>query len=161
MDDFKAAILSPIDMMWTKIAGFVPTLASVIIILLVGWMIAAVLQKFVVRFLKLARLDTASEKSGVANVLLKGDISKTLSEIIGSLVYWLFMLIVILMAVNTLELNEAADLLNNIILYIPRVIAAIFILVLGIFFGRAQEGPRGAVKIFPISLRFCQIVTGI
>lgn len=134
MDDLKAAILSPIDMMWTKVVGFLPTLVSVIVILFVGWLVAAVLQKVVVRFLKLARLDTISEKAGVSNILLKGDISQTLSEIVGALVYWLFMLVVILAAVNALNLNEAATLLNSIILYIPRVIVAIFIVVLGIFF---------------------------
>lgn len=134
MEGLKEAILSPIELMWAKVMGFLPTLISVIVILLVGWMLATILQKVVVRFLKLARLDTVSEKAGIANVLLKGDISQTLSEIIGSLVYWLFMLIVILAAVNALNLEQAANLLNTIILYIPRVIAALFILVLGIFF---------------------------
>ncbi len=138
MDDFKTAIMSPIDMMWTKVVGFLPTLVSVVVILFVGWLVAAVIQKVVVRFLKLARLDTISEKAGIANILLKGDISQTLSEIIGGLVYWLFMLVVILAAVNALNLNEAAMLLNNVILYIPRVIAALFIVVLGIFFASAM-----------------------
>lgn len=134
MDDFKAAIWNPIDLMWTKVVGFLPTLVSVIVILLAGWVLAAVLQKIVIRFLKLARLDTVSEKAGIANVLLKGDISLTLSEIVGALVYWLIMLVVILAAVNALDLDAAALLLNSVILYIPRIIAALFILVLGIFF---------------------------
>lgn len=133
VDDFKAAILDPIDLMWTKVVDFAPTFIGVVIILLVGWMVAALLQKVVVRFLKLARLDTISEKAGIANVLMKGDISMTLSEIIGSLVYWLFILVVILAAVNALNLDAAALLLNDVILYIPRVIAALFILALGIF----------------------------
>lgn len=134
MDELREAILSPVEMMWTKVVGFLPTLVSVLVILFAGWILAALLQKLVVRFLKLARLDTVSEKAGIANVLLKGDISQTLSEIIGALVYWLIMLVVILAAVNALNLMEAAALLNSVILYIPRVIAGLFILVLGIFF---------------------------
>ena len=134
VEGIKTAVLDPVRMMWANILGFLPNVISAIIILLVGWVVAAVIQKIVVRFLKLARLDTVSEKSGIANVLLKGDISQTLSEIIGSLVYWLVILVVALAAVNALNLNEAATLLTTIILYIPRVIAALFILVLGIFF---------------------------
>jgi hypothetical protein len=38
------------------------------------------------------------------------------------------------MAVNALRLEVAAQLLNQIILYIPNVILSVFILVLGIFF---------------------------
>ena len=110
MTDFTEVILSPFQMMWAKIATFMPKLVSVLLILFVGWILAAVLQKAVIRFLKLARLDTVSEKSGIANVLLKGDISQTLSEIIGSLVYWLFMLVVILAAVDALNWIKAGDL---------------------------------------------------
>ena len=50
------------------------------------------------------------------------------------LIYWLLMLVVFLMAVNALQLTVAAQLLNQVILYVPNVIASVFILVLGIFF---------------------------
>ena len=120
--------------MWTNVLGFLPTLVSVILILLIGWMLAALMQKVITRFLKLARLDTVSEKIGIANILSKGDINYTLSEIIGVLIYWLMMLVVFLMAVNALQLTVAAELLNQVILYVPNVIAGVFILVLGIFF---------------------------
>ena len=120
--------------MWARVVGFLPTLVSVIVILIVGWMLAALIQKVITRFLKLARLDTASEKTGIANILTKGDINYTLSEIIGVLVYWLIMLVVILIAVNALQLTVAAELLNTVIGYMPSVIASVFILVLGIFF---------------------------
>ena len=137
MDDFRTgvrdAIVDPFQSMWSNVLAFLPTLLAVIVVLVVGWMVAALLQKAVTRFLKLARLDTISEKAGIANVLLKGDISLTLSEIIGTLVYWLFVLVVILAAVNLLHLTQAGLLLNEVILYIPRVIAALLILVLGIF----------------------------
>jgi hypothetical protein len=134
IDQLRAAIYQPFELLVTKVVGFIPTLLSVLIILILGWVVAMTVEKLVVRFLKLARLDTISEKSGIANVLLKGDIHKTLSELIGVIMYWLFMLVVILAAVNILNLNVAAELLNSVILYIPNVIAAIFILVLGIFF---------------------------
>lgn len=134
LDQLKAAIYKPLDLLVSKLVGFVPTLISVLIILILGWVVALAIEKVIVRFLKLARLDTISEKSGIANVLLKGDIHRTLSELIGVIIYWLFMLVVILAAVNVLNLNVAAELLNSVILYVPNVIAAIFILVLGIFF---------------------------
>ena len=126
--------MEPVTAMWTRVLGFLPTLVSVIVILVIGWIIATLVQKVVTRFLKLARLDTASEKTGIANILTKGDINYTLSEIIGILIYWLLMLVVILAAVNALQLTVAAELLNRVILYMPNVIASVFILVLGIFF---------------------------
>ncbi len=132
--DWSATVMEPAQAMWVRIMQFVPTLVSVIIILVVGWIIASAVQKIITRFLKLARLDTLSEKIGIANILTKGDINYTLSEIVGVLIYWLLMLVVVLTAVNTLQLTVAAELLNRVILYIPNVIASVFILVLGIFF---------------------------
>ena len=132
--DWQTTIVEPVETMWNRVLGFLPTLISVIIILIVGWMIATLVQKVVTRFLKLARFDTASEKTGIANILTKGDINYTLSEIVGVIIYWLMMLVVVLMAVNTLQLTVAAELLNRVILYLPNVIASVFILVLGIFF---------------------------
>ena len=132
--DWQSNVMGPVEAMSTRVMGFLPTLVSVIVILIVGWIIATLVQKVVTRFLKLARLDTASEKTGIANILTKGDINYTLSEIIGVIIYWLVMLVVVLAAVNTLQLTVAAELLNRVILYVPNVIASVFILVLGIFF---------------------------
>ena len=108
--DLETTVMEPVQAMWTRVVGFLPTLVSVIVVLIVGWMIAALIQKVITRFLKLARLDTASEKTGIANILTKGDINYTLSEIIGVLVYWLVMLVVILIAVNALQLTVAGGL---------------------------------------------------
>ncbi len=132
--DLQTTIVAPAEAMWARVLGFMPMLISVILILIVGWVLASIVQKVITRFLKLARLDTVSEKIGIANILSKGDINYTLSEIMGVLVYWLLMLVVLLMAVNALQLNVAATLLNQVILYVPNVIASVFILVLGIFF---------------------------
>ena len=134
MVDWQTTVVEPVQQMWANVLGFLPTLISVILILLIGWMLATVAQKVITRFLKLARLDTVSEKIGIANILTKGDINYTLSEIIGVMIYWLLMLVVFLMAVNALQLTVAAELLHGVILYLPNVIASVFILVLGIFF---------------------------
>ncbi len=137
--DWQTNVMGPLDAMVAKVAGFAPNLISAILIFLVGLFLAKLIEKTATRFLKLARLDTLSEKTGIANVLSKGDINYTLSEIIGVIVFWLLMLVVFLAVFNTLSLQVAAELLNKVILYIPNVIASVFILVLGIFFSTILE----------------------
>lgn len=132
--NLRSAVMQPMTEMWAQMSIFLPRLIGVLLILVLGWLAAALIQKIITRFLKLARLDSLSEKIGIANILTKGDINYTLSEIIGVLVYWLLVLLVVLMAVDSLRLTVAAELLNQVILYIPNVIASVFILVLGIFF---------------------------
>ena len=52
----------------------------------------------------------------------------------GGLIYWVVMLLVFMAAMNALGMTVVAGLLDKVILYIPNVIAAIFIISLGMFF---------------------------
>lgn len=118
----------------TRVGNFLPTLLGAIIVLIVGWLVAKLLQKIVTQVLKIARLDVLSEKAGIASILAKGDIRYTLSELIGVIIYWLLILVVIIATLDAFNLKVAAELLDRVVLYVPNVIAAIFILVLGMFF---------------------------
>ncbi len=132
--DWSAIVVEPVKAMLVRAATFLPTLIGIIVILIVGWIIAAVLKNVVVKLLKMIQFDTASEKSGLADVLRKGGIKNTLSELMGGLIYWVIMLLVFMAALNALGMTVVAGLLDKVILYIPNVIAAIFIISLGIFF---------------------------
>ena len=132
--DWNIVVIDPVREMLSRVAVFLPTLIGVLVILIVGWIIAGILKSMVVKVLKLIQLDTASEKSGLGDVLRRGGIKQTVAELIGVLIYWLVMLLVFMTALNALGMTVAAALLDKVILYIPNVIAAIFIMALGIFF---------------------------
>jgi len=132
--DWNVVVMEPVKEILARVAGFLPTLIGVFIILIVGWIVAGILKGVVVKLLKLIQLDTASEKSGLGDVLRRGGIRHTLAELVGVLIYWLVMLLVFMTALNALGMTVAASLLDKVILYIPNVIAAMFILALGIFF---------------------------
>lgn len=131
--DWTFVAMETVRAMLTRIGAFIPKLIGVLIILIIGWLIAKIIEELLVRSLKLIRLDTLSEKSGTSNFLAKGGIKYTLSELIGALVYWIVLLIVIITALNALQWTVAAELLNTVVGYIPNIIVAIFILVLGMF----------------------------
>jgi hypothetical protein len=118
-----------------KITAFLPALIGAIIIFVVGWIIARLVKFGVERLLKLVRFDKATEKAGVQEFLKKGAIVKTPAEIIGSLVYWFIMILVIIASLDALGLPIVSDLLNSIFLYIPNVVAAIIVLILGFLLG--------------------------
>jgi len=132
--DWSAIVIEPVKAMLVRAAIFLPTLVGILVILVVGWIIAAVLKNVVVKLLKMIQFDAASEKSGLADVLRKGGIKNTLSELMGGLIYWIIMLLVFMTSLNALGMTVVASLLDKVILYIPNVIAAIFIISLGIFF---------------------------
>ena len=137
---WQTIILEPTQAMLTRAGLFIPMLLAVILILIIGWIIAKALQQLVTRGLKLIQLDNISEKAGLADILAKGEIKYTVSELIGVIVYWLGMLIVLVTAINAIGLTVAAELLDKIVLYVPNVIAGIFILVIGMFLATFVAG---------------------
>ncbi len=133
MSAWQLVIIEPIKVMLIKVGNFVGALIGVLLILIIGWLIAKVVQNIVVRFLKAVNLDSISEQLNIDKFLAKGGIKYTLSELLGVLCYWLTVLIVLVVAINAVGLTVAADLLNKIVLYVPNVIVSIFILILGMF----------------------------
>jgi len=119
----------------TKITVFLPKLMGAIIIFVAGLIIAKLIKMMVVRLLRLVRFDSVAEKTGVKGFLEKGNITKTSSEIIGVLIYWFFMVLAIIASLDAMGLPIVSDILNDIFLYIPNVVAAIVVLVLGFLLG--------------------------
>jgi small-conductance mechanosensitive channel len=119
----------------TKITAFLPELIGAIVIFVVGWIIARLVKLATEKLLNLVRFNKATEKTGVNKFLKKGEIVKAPSEIVGMLVYWFIMILVFIASLDALGLPIVSDMLNSIFLYIPNVVAAIIVLVLGFLMG--------------------------
>jgi hypothetical protein len=163
-----------------QLADFFPKLLASFVILVIGWMIAKVTQMAVTKTLKFLKVDVLSEKAGVEGFLKQGGMTHSSVGILGILVYWILMLIVLLIALNSLGLQTASDLLNRIILYIPNVIVAVFVLIIGMYFAGFLEsvmetylknagvknaraianGARYAIVVFVISMALEQLNIG-
>lgn len=138
--DWQTFIVEPTKEMLTRIANFIPILIGALAILIVGWIVAKIIKGLVNRILAVIRFDVIAEKAGVSNILSKGGIKFTARQMISGLAYWLVMIMVLVMVVNALGLTVASQLLEGLLAYIPKVIAAIFVLVLGMFLGNIVSG---------------------
>ncbi len=133
MTEMQLVLLEPAKVVLSQIGKFLVYVLVVLLILLIGWLVARVIRTVVTRGLRMVKLDDLSDRIELDSLLEKGGIKYSLSELIGIICYWLAMLISFVVAVNAIGLTVAADLLNRIVLYIPHVIAAIFIIILGMF----------------------------
>lgn len=133
MDNLNVVVIEPIKVMAIKIWSYIPAIMGAIIILVVGWLLAKLIEAIVTRVLKTVRLDAGSDKIGISKILAQGDIKLSLSELIGAIVYWLVMLVAVATMLDALNLKMASDLISRLVEYIPNIIAAVFILVIGAF----------------------------
>lgn len=133
MWDKLAATLDSTREFWIDVGSALPALIVAMALLLVGWILARVVRRGILRFLKLVRADILAEKMGIEDFLLQGGVRYTTVTLLANLVYWLIMFTVILAALNTLGLQDAAALFNKIIVYMPNVIVALLVLMFGAF----------------------------
>ena len=133
MSNWQVVLLEPAKTVLSQISQFLVNVLLVVIILIIGWIIAKIIKTLVTKLLRAIKLDQLSDRIDLDNILAKGGISYSLSELIGVICYWLALLITFVIAINAIGLTVAADILNRIVLYVPNIIAAVFILILGMF----------------------------
>ncbi len=133
MSGWQAVLLEPAKTVFAQIYQFVINVLLVLIILLIGWIISKLVKSLVTKLLKTIKVDELAKRIELDTLLSKGGITYSLSDLIGAIFYWLALLVTFVVAINSIGLTVAADLLNKVILYVPNIIAAIFILILGMF----------------------------
>jgi hypothetical protein len=144
MNDLQTIIVVPGRAVLTQIGLFVSNLLLVFFLLLVGWLISKfVIKVGVARLLKLLKVDDLASRLELDQIFSKGGINLSLSELIGDICYWVSLLITFVVTLNAVGLSVAADLLQRIVLYIPNIVSAIFILVVGMF---ASVILKGVIK---------------
>ncbi len=127
------------DVFVTKIAVLLPNLLFAVVIIFVGWVVCNIIKRIVVRILRVCQFDTLADRAGIREVLERGGIKQTSSELVGLLVFWFFLLIFIWATLDILNLSGATDTLHTIYLYIPKIVAALVTLILGLYFANFLE----------------------
>ncbi|MBA2534444.1 MAG: mechanosensitive ion channel [Rubrobacter sp.] len=127
------------------ILAALPALIGALIILIIGFIIAKVLQGVTTRLLQSMGFERWMESGGIKQFFERSQTSQTPLSILGKLVFWLVFFIAITMAVDTLGISAISDVLAQFIAYIPQIIAAILILVLAALLANFVAGiVRGA-----------------
>lgn len=115
----------------TQIISYIPTLIGALIVLLVGVFIARWVRWIVIKLLEAIKLSAFVSDSPIEKFLEKAELSTKVEQVVGNLVRWLVLLVFFIAAVNLLGLTTVSLFLTNILSYIPVVIAASLILLVG------------------------------
>ncbi len=137
MDQFETwteAIRASLYEMSDTLVNFLPNLLAALLLLIVGIIVAASLGKLIAKLIELTKVDQLLDKLGI-NKAQKSIGKIKVSGILGWLVKW-FLIIVVLMGVaEILGLTQIIDFLYEVARYLPNVVIAIVILLIGIVAG--------------------------
>ena len=138
--ELNTLITEPVREMLTRIMAYLPVLLGALVILIAGWLVAKTIRQLVGWLLKTVRFDVLADKTGISEVLRKGNLKISAGEVISGLVYWLIIIMVLVMTVDALGLPKASDVLASLFAYVPKVIAALLVLVVAMFLANFVSG---------------------
>jgi hypothetical protein len=136
MTDQLKRLLDVLRGFWEQLAAFLPRLGLAVLLLVLGWAVARLGRRLVIRALRLVKADVAAEKAGLEDFLVQGGVRFTTVTLIGSFVYWGINLTVILAALTVLGVETAGQTMSRLVLHVPGVITAVVVLILGTLLGQ-------------------------
>jgi hypothetical protein len=142
---------------FAQLGEFVPALLGALIILFAGYLLAKLIEKGTERFLRRLRFNQMLERGGVVQVVERTGHPLNPARVIANLIFWFVMFAIIMLAANALGMESLANVFSELVGYIPSVIAAIVIIIVGSVLGRFVGGlimaSAGAVQGGPTLAR--------
>lgn len=144
--DLKAErMVNAMDALWAKVAGFIPNLLGALLVVLMGFVVAKVLDTLLSKLLAKFGLDRLMGGTGLTKILNRAGVKAPVSTLIGKIVYWFVLLIFFITAAEFLGLERVTATLDVLVLYVPKVFGAALVLLAGVLLAQLVSGlVRGA-----------------
>jgi small-conductance mechanosensitive channel len=121
-----------LDQAGNQLGGFLPRLGGALLLLVVGIVLARVFARLLRRGLRMAGLDSTAERYGVADVLERAGLGRSLSHVLAVAVRISLTVVVVFAALSLLGLQFLSQSLNAGVLFLPKVLAALALVLIGV-----------------------------
>ena len=136
LDSWTQSLLGAMSALWGKISNFIPTLIGALLVVIAGFLVAKLLDTLLSKLLAKLGLDRLVQRSGLHKQLARVGLKKTVSTLIGRIVYWFVLLIFLVSALESLGLERVSASLDMLALYVPKMFAAAIVLLAGVLLGQ-------------------------
>jgi hypothetical protein len=134
MRDFiEKTFFLPLQNLFDRLVSLLPRLFGMIVLMGLGLLLGWLVFKTVRKALNAISFDKFCIQIGLSNVLEKGNIRRSASELVSVGIYWLIVLSFFVIGLRTLDESLMAGVFSRFFSYLPNLIVALLILVMGFF----------------------------
>ncbi len=119
----------------TQFALILPRLLAAIIVFFIGWIAAKTVANVIGKILIKSGIDGIAAKLNDIDIVQKFNIKVELSRIVAKLLYYIILLVFMIAATDILAMPAISQLVSDIINYVPQLISAAIVLMLGVMLG--------------------------
>lgn len=123
----------------TQIAAFFPRLIGSVFVLVIGFFIAKLINRLAVRVLSRLGLDKLGQRLNEVQFVRQLQREIKLSEIVAKILYYFILLIFITASTETLGVEAISKMIQSLVAFIPRLIAAAIMLQVGLMIADAVK----------------------
>lgn len=116
--------------------GVAPKIISGMILVLLAWMVAKIVEKGVRLMMIRTNFDSVLGKIGIDTAIQQLGLRKSLSDVIPRVVYFLLLFLFARSLADTVGLTAISEAIGSFLGYVPNIVAAILILLVGSALGR-------------------------
>jgi hypothetical protein len=116
---------------YSDFINLLPGIIVAILILIIGWLIAKIFEKIVVKGLRKLGVDDWLKKNKLDKALGKA----SLTRILGTLTKWYIFMVFLSQIVEWVQLTALQVFLQQALFYLPSLFGAAVIVIIGVFFG--------------------------
>ena len=129
-----------------EIIGYLPNLLGGVLLLAIGWFAGWLVKRIIIQLLVAFRLERLFTRVKWRQTLSKADIRYALFGFIGNIFFFVVFLIFLYTALDAMKLTVLSSLIQNGVLFIPKLIVALVIFSLGwIIAGRVSNSVYSAL----------------
>jgi small-conductance mechanosensitive channel len=142
-------VLTSLDKMRTDAIEFLPKFLTAVILFIIGVAIAWFISRTIKLFMKKGGVDALCERVGVSRILGQAGIKAPLSDVVGKALFWVLILMFLMSAADSLGLDELSQPLRELVAFLPKVITAMIIAMVGLLVGDLARGvvAGGATRV--------------
>lgn len=118
----------------------VPNVVMAIVIFFIGYIIAKIVAKIIRTALEKIGIDKVAEKLNEIDIVQKANMDIKFSAVLSKFVYYILLLFFTIVSTSVLGIPEVSNLVTDIFTFIPNLIVALIVLVLGTLLADALRG---------------------
>ena len=123
--------MNALQQLLSQFIAFIPNLFGATLIIVVGYIVSKLVITILKRLLKLIGIDKLGERLNKVDMISQSEVEINLSTVLSQVLFYFMMLVILVAATDVLGLEVVSNLVSSAIAYIPNLVAALVILVIG------------------------------
>jgi hypothetical protein len=132
-DAFRASLTSAFAVLMSAI----PRILGFLLVLVAGWFISSLIARGVQALLRAIRFNELAQRAGIEDFVRNMGVRTDSAGVIADVAKWFVRLIALVVAFDALGLPAVSDVLRQLLLWLPNLVVALVVLVVGGIAARA------------------------